>query len=112
MHAAAYAYATPAMRHAISAMQISDLPSREVVPGDVVEMHVGDRVPADTRIIRLKTATLRAEQASLTGESVAVLKSTDAVQEEGCELQAKVSLAPLAPLGTRRLIVLDPLTGR
>ena len=53
-------------------------------------MHVGDRVPADTRIIALKTATLRAEQASLTGESVAVLKSVEAVQEEGCELQAKV----------------------
>ena len=97
MHAAAYAHATPAMRHATSAVQISDLPSREVVPGDVVEMHVGDRVPADTRIIRLKTATLRAEQASLTGESVAVLKSTDAVLEEGCELQAKVSQATLSP---------------
>ena len=78
------------------ALQISDLPSREVVPGDVVEMHVGDRVPADTRIIALKTATLRAEQASLTGESVAVLKSVEAVQEEGCELQAKVR--PLAHL--------------
>ena len=100
MHAAAYKYAIPAMRHATSVMQISDLPSREVVPGDVVEMHVGDRVPADTRIIRLKTATLRAEQASLTGESVAVLKSTDAVPEEGCELQAKVSLATLSPFAT------------
>ena len=88
---------SPTMRHITSAMQISDLPSREVVPGDVVEMHVGDRVPADTRIIRLKTATLRAEQASLTGESVAVLKSTDAVPEEGCELQAKVSGASLSP---------------
>ena len=73
-----------------SALQISDLPSREVVPGDVVEMHVGDRVPADTRIVALRTATLRAEQASLTGESVAVLKSVEAVEEEACELQAKV----------------------
>ena len=54
-------------------------------------MHVGDRVPADTRIIALRTATLRAEQSSLTGESVAVLKSVEAVEEEGCELQAKVS---------------------
>jgi P-type E1-E2 ATPase len=73
-----------------SALQISDLPSREVVPGDVVEMHVGDRVPADTRIVALRTATLRAEQASLTGESVAVLKSVEPVEEEACELQAKV----------------------
>ncbi|BDA48697.1 Calcium-transporting ATPase 2, endoplasmic reticulum-type [Coccomyxa sp. Obi] len=68
---------------------VSELPSRELVPGDVVELHVGDRVPADIRVVALKTATLRAEQASLTGESVAVLKSLGAVAEEGCELQAK-----------------------
>ncbi|KAK9917696.1 hypothetical protein WJX75_007286 [Coccomyxa subellipsoidea] len=68
---------------------VSELPSRELVPGDVVELHVGDRVPADIRVIALKTATLRAEQASLTGESVAVLKSLGAVSEEACELQAK-----------------------
>lgn len=70
-------------------LQISDLPSRELVPGDLVEMHVGDKVPADIRIIALKTATLRSEQASLTGESVAVLKGTEAVQEDGCELQVR-----------------------
>ena len=69
---------------------MSELPSRELVPGDVVELHVGDRVPADIRVIALKTASLRAEQASLTGESVAVLKLLGAVSEEACELQAKV----------------------
>ena len=67
--------------------QVSDLPSRELVPGDLVELHVGDKVPADIRVIALKTATLRSEQASLTGESVAVLKGTEPVSEEGCELQ-------------------------
>jgi P-type Ca2+ transporter type 2C len=65
------------------------LPARELVPGDVVELAVGDKVPADIRIARLKTATLRAEQASLTGEPVAVLKSTDSVNDEQCELQSK-----------------------
>ena len=55
-----------------------------------MEMHVGDKVPADIRIIALKTATLRSEQASLTGESVAVLKGTEAVQEDGCELQVRL----------------------
>ena len=53
---------------------VSDLPSRELVPGDIVELRVGDRIPADMRVLRLKTATLRVEQASLTGESVAVGK--------------------------------------
>ena len=68
-------------------LQVSDLPSRELVPGDLVELKVGDRVPADVRMIVLKTATLRSEQASLTGESVAVLKGTEAVPDEDCELQ-------------------------
>eukprot|EP00891_Asterochloris_glomerata_P005322 jgi/Astpho2/5322/fgenesh1_pm.00075_%23_6_t len=68
---------------------VSELPSRELVPGDVVILHVGDKVPADVRIMRLKTATLRSEQASLTGESVAVLKRTEPTHEEDCELQSK-----------------------
>lgn len=68
---------------------ISDLPAIELVPGDLVEIAAGDRIPADMRIITLKTATLRAEQSSLTGESVAVLKCTEAMAEEDCELQAK-----------------------
>jgi magnesium-transporting ATPase (P-type) len=53
----------------------------------VVELHVGDRVPADVRLVKLKTATLRCEQASLTGESVAVQKSTEPLTDEDCELQ-------------------------
>ena len=43
--------------------------------------------------MRLKTATLRVEQASLTGESVAVSKSTEAVKDAGCELQAQDCMA-------------------
>ena len=39
--------------------------------------------------MRLKTATLRVEQASLTGESVAVAKRTEPVSDEGAELQAQ-----------------------
>lgn len=70
-------------------LQVSDLPARELLPGDVVELHVGDKVPADVRIVALKTTTLRAEQASLTGESVAVLKGSEPVKDADCELQAK-----------------------
>jgi len=71
---------------------IGALPATELVPGDVIELHVGDKVPADCRVCELKTATLRAEQASLTGESVAVLKQVEPSGEEGCELQAKDSM--------------------
>ncbi len=68
---------------------MSQLPSRELVPGDVVELHAGDRVPADLRVAAMKTATLRAEQSSLTGESVAVNKGAAPVKDAGCELQAR-----------------------
>jgi len=74
----------PSTRHAL---QISDLPARELVPGDVVELATGDKVPADLRLVQCRTATLRAEQASLTGEPQAVLKSTEPVGDAQCELQ-------------------------
>ena len=57
----------PLPLHAVCSSQISDLPSGELVPGDVVELHSGDKVPADIRVIALRTATVRAEQSSLTG---------------------------------------------
>lgn len=65
------------------------MPSRELVLGDIVDLSVGDRVPADLRLISIKTATLRAEQASLTGESDAVHKSVNATTHPNAELQSK-----------------------
>ncbi len=59
------------------------------MPGDLVELHVGDKVPADIRLVSLKTATLRLEQASLTGEAMPVHKELTAIAQEDCELQAK-----------------------
>lgn len=71
------------------ALQIFDLPSAELVPGDLVELNVGDRVPADIRIIALKTPTLRSEQASLTGESAPANKELSAVDATNCDLLSK-----------------------
>ncbi|XP_044501684.1 calcium-transporting ATPase, endoplasmic reticulum-type [Mangifera indica] len=71
---------------------VPDLPAKELVPGDIVELRVGDKVPADMRIAALKTATLRVEQSSLTGEAMPVLKGTSPVFLEDCELQAKENM--------------------
>jgi P-type Ca2+ transporter type 2C len=71
---------------------IPELPARELVPGDVIEIVAGDRVPADSRVLKLKTAILRAEQSALTGESVAVQKTASALAPSGCELQSKESM--------------------
>ncbi|PIA34833.1 hypothetical protein AQUCO_03700248v1 [Aquilegia coerulea] len=68
---------------------VPDLPARELVPGDIVELRVGDKVPADMRVAVLKTSILRVEQSSLTGEAMPVIKSTNPVFMDDCELQAK-----------------------
>ncbi len=62
----------------------------EVVPGDIVLIEAGDRVPADLRLIRGKN--LRIDEAILTGESMAVTKSTDPVGSEAA-LGDRASLA-------------------
>src|SRR3989454_687222 len=51
------------------------VPSREVVPGDVVVLAAGDRIPADARL--LEVASLRVNEASLTGESLPVSKAVE-----------------------------------
>lgn len=68
---------------------MSDLPARELVPGDIVELRVGDKVPADMRVAQLKTSTFRVEQSSLTGESMAVIKTHHQIDHDDIELQAK-----------------------
>ena len=53
------------------------VPAEELVPGDVVLLESGDKVPADLRLADAKN--LRTEEAALTGESIPAEKSTDAV---------------------------------
>jgi magnesium-transporting ATPase (P-type) len=54
--------------------------AEELVPGDVVMLKSGDKVPADVRIIRSKD--LRVEESPLTGESMAVEKNAEPVEED------------------------------
>ncbi|KAG7964659.1 hypothetical protein I3843_09G182000 [Carya illinoinensis] len=71
--------------------KLSNLPAKELVPGDIVELRVGDKVPADMRVLELISSTLRVEQGSLTGESEAVNKTNKAVQEDA-DIQGKRSM--------------------
>lgn len=68
--------------------KIPNLPAKELVPGDIVELRVGDKVPADMRVLKLISSTCRVEQGSLTGESEAVSKTVKAVPENS-DIQGK-----------------------
>ncbi len=60
--------------------RVQSIPSRELVPGDVIILEEGARVPADGRL--LITADLKIDEAALTGESVAVEKKNETCGEE------------------------------
>lgn len=63
--------------------KIKEINSTEIVPGDVIVLSAGNKVPADARII--SSFNLMTDEAPLTGESVPVEKSVD-VLEEGASL--------------------------
>ncbi len=67
--------------------EVSIEPVENLVPGDIVEIEAGDSVPADLRLI--ESASLKIEEAALTGESLPAEKDSSKV------------LAPDAPLGDR-----------
>jgi len=66
----------------------NEVPARELVPGDVVLLSAGDRVPADLRLC--EAVNLQIEEAALTGESVPVEKHTEPLSD------------PELPVGDRR----------
>jgi Ca2+-transporting ATPase len=56
------------------------IPTGEIVPGDIILLFTGDKVPADARLI--ESVNLKIDEAPLTGESSPVNKNTDACPEE------------------------------
>ena len=61
--------------------KITVLHSADLVPGDVVLLEAGDAVPADGRL--LESASLKIEEAALTGESVPVNKTAETISTQG-----------------------------
>ena len=64
--------------------QLAVIPAGQLVPGNIVAIEAGDIVPADGRL--LKAATLEVDESALTGESLPVTKSADAVAGAGTPL--------------------------
>lgn len=71
--------------------QIREVPAGELVPGDLVLLEPGDRVPADLRLV--DAVGLRIDEAPLTGESASVAKRADVVLPLDTELGDRCNLA-------------------
>jgi Ca2+-transporting ATPase len=84
------------------------IPSRGLVPGDVVFLEAGNHVPADCRLV--EAASLRVEEASLTGESMPVEKEPDAALPGDAPLGDRSTMAWMGTtiaFGRGRAIVTD-----
>jgi len=72
--------------------------AKELVPGDIVLLNAGDRVPADGRIA--ETARLQVDEAALTGESLPVTKTAEALADEQAALGDRTSMVHLGTVVT------------
>uniref|UniRef100_A0A8C1M6K3 Calcium-transporting ATPase n=1 Tax=Cyprinus carpio TaxID=7962 RepID=A0A8C1M6K3_CYPCA len=71
---------------------VQRIKAKDIVPGDIVEVAVGDKVPADIRLCAIRSTTLRVDQSILTGESVSVIKHTDPVPDPRAVNQDKKNM--------------------
>jgi Ca2+-transporting ATPase len=82
------------------------VPAQHLVPGDIVLLQAGNRVPADLRIV--ESINLQIEEAALTGESVAVAKQAGAIAGEKAALGDRKNMAyagTVATYGRSRAVV-------
>lgn len=74
------------------------VPARELVPGDIVILEAGDIIPADLRLFT--SSNLKVDESSLTGESVAVEKNSEAILDNNATLGDRVNMAYMSTIVT------------
>ncbi len=78
---------------------LRDMPARDVVPGDIVQIEAGDVVPADMRLI--SAVDLGVDESALTGESVPVSKTDEVVDARDPSLGDRINMVYKSTLVTR-----------
>jgi Ca2+ transporting ATPase len=66
----------------IRSSKLHRIHASELVPGDIISVAVGDKIPADCRLLSVSSSSFRIDQAILTGESVSVSKTAAVVPDE------------------------------
>ena len=79
--------------------ELRTVPAAELVPGDVVAVEAGDRVPADGRL--LEAVQLEVEEAALTGESVPAAKAAAPVEGDDVPVADRASMVHMQTTVTR-----------
>ena len=87
---------------------IRSIQARELVPGDLIQVEAGDRIPADCRLVY--ATSLQTQEASLTGESTPVAKSAEPIPQPDLPLGDRhnmVFLGTVAVSGKGRALVIS-----
>lgn len=71
---------------------LTKIRAEDLVPGDVIALAVGDKIPADARILSISTSVFRVDQALLTGESVSVTKTEQPIKDSGAVKQDQINM--------------------
>ncbi len=66
--------------------------SEDLVPGDILILTVGDKIPADCRLIAINSSSFRVDQAILTGESISVNKTLEPVRDADAVKQDQINI--------------------
>lgn len=82
--------------------------AEDLVPGDIIDVAVGDRIPADCRVLSIHSNSFRVDQAILTGESESVGKDTRPVKDTDAVKQDQINMlfsGTTVTIGKARAIV-------
>jgi Ca2+-transporting ATPase len=77
---------------------LQEVSARELVPGDIVLLEVGNYVPADGRVF--ESTNLKVQEAALTGESEPILKQTEALPHDDLPLGDRTNMAYMGTVVT------------
>jgi H+-transporting ATPase len=96
--------------HVIRDGAMTEVPAREVVPGDIIALRLGDLIPADAKLLGLNSTfevtktPLAIDESGLTGESLPVEKNKGEIVWSGCIVKQGVMLAIVTKTGSNTFV--------
>ena len=71
---------------------VTKIRAEQLVPGDIISIAVGDRIPADCRVLTIQSNSFAVDQAILTGESESVGKDTVTIKDLKAVKQDQINI--------------------